>query len=100
MKICISQTIVGFGPSENKKYFFNGSSLVKRSSVGKNSNNINQPFGIVTPFLATSRQSKNTSSSTYMDNNNLYQALIQTNKKIIIIKILRSGKDQQTYIDQ
>ena len=44
-------------------------------------------------------KSQNTTSSTYTDNNNLYQGLIQT-KKIPIIRTLRPSKDYQTVIEQ
>ena len=54
MKICISQTMVEFGPSEEEN-LLNGASLVKRGSVGNNSNNINQPSRFLPPDLATSR---------------------------------------------
>ena len=49
--------------------------------------------------LATSVQSQNTRSSTYMDNNNLYQGLMQA-KQIPIIRTMRSSKDHLTVIEQ
>ena len=41
---------------------------------------VNKPYGCLPPALATSTQSQNTISSTYMYNNNIYQGLIQTKK--------------------
>ena len=99
MKIRIYQTMVESGYSED--LFLKGASLVKRIIVGNNRNTIDQTSRFIPPSIATSRQSQNTRSSTYTDNNNIYQYLIQKKTILIpIIKIMRPGKYHQTSIDK
>ena len=96
MKVCVYQTIIEFDPSKNKikNKLSNGAYLVNIiSSVVAKRKFINKPYGFPPPDLDTSVQSHNTSSSTYMVNNNIYQGLIQT--KTVIIHI----KDQQTVME-
>ena len=80
MKIRIYQTMVESGYSED--LFLKGASLVKRIIVGNNRNTIDQTSRFIPPSIATSRQSQNTRSSTYTDNNNIYQYLIQKKNNI------------------
>ena len=76
MKICIANTMVEFGISE------------------KNFNeNVNTPYKFIPPDLATPTKSQNTSSSTYMDTNNLYKWLKQT--KTTIVQIIRTLKQKR-----
>ena len=98
MKTCISQTMVEFGPSD---ILLKWASLVKRSIFENNINIINKTYRFLPSDLNNLLQSKNTTSSTYMDNNNLYQGLIETKTIIIpIIRIMSPIKDQKTVIEK
>ena len=58
-----------------------------RNSVETMSAIVDRLSEFLPPALDTSIKSQNTSSSPYMDSNNLYQGLIQTKTVIILIKI-------------
>ena len=90
--------MVEFGPSD---IFFKWASLVKRCSFENNINILNKTYRFLPSDLDNLLQSKNTTSSTYMDNNNLYQGLIETKTIIIpIIRIMSPIKDQKTVIEK
>ena len=58
---------------------FQGRPLQKSRNVNTRSAIVNTPPECLPPALTTSIQSQNTSSSSYMDNNNIYQGWIQKN---------------------
>ena len=100
MKICISNKVVEFEPSEKRKNF-QRKLLQRMRSVYNRSTIVNNPSECLPSVLSTSMQSQNIIRSTYIDNNNLYQGLIP--QKTIIISIiitLRPSKYHQTVIEQ
>ena len=89
------------GKSRPSRKNFQGKNLHRRRSVETRSVIVNTPSECLPPVLTNSIQSLNTISSTYMDNNDLYQGLIQKKKLIIpIISSLRPSKYHHTVIEQ
>ena len=94
MNICISNTVVEFGPSTKK---IQGKFLQKRRIVETRRTIVNTTYECITPVLATSMESNNTSRSAYTDKNNLYQG---SKQKIPIIRTLRPINYHQKVIKQ
>ena len=87
-----------FRRKENK-VFKNSATLIKISSMTTIATLLTSLPDLSLQTSAILRQSYNTINSTYMDNNNLYQSLIQ--KKTIlfpVISFMRSDTDKQTTI--
>ena len=95
--ICITNIVVKVDPSAKNVL---EKPLHRRRSVNTRTAIVNRPFECTHPAPTASIQSQNTTSSNQMDNNNLYQGLIQKNNKILIIRTLRPSKDHQTFIEQ